>query len=178
MFFRGKGVISALIRWQTDGTYSHVGAYTDDGYVIESKEGKGVRKHKYTDFKDADFYSIDVTPSQKKLFYEFLNSQLGCGYDYWGIVRFVSRRMLPENDNWFCSELMFAAAEAAGIVLLGRTKAYEVSPSLLSRSPYLILILTFLTDEQPIKQSSWRHSLQRARHPTGGILPAQQFGVL
>lgn len=54
------------------------------------------------------------------------------------VARFVTRRQADRESagKWFCSELVFAAFQAAGIDLLARTEAWEVSPGLLLRIPF------------------------------------------
>lgn len=138
LLFRGQGVISALIRWQTRGAVSHAAILLPDGRVLEAWQGDGVRIKTLESWKDVEAYEIEgATELQWADAIQFAELQVGRGYDYLGIIRFISRKYLPENDRWFCSELVYKAFEVAGIKLFERINASEVSPGLLRVSPKL-----------------------------------------
>jgi len=138
LFFRGRGLISTAIRWQTRGHYSHVGVLLPSGRVLEAWQGSGVRITELDDWTGVDRYFVEgMTAHQWTVALEFMRRQLGKGYDYWAICRFVSRKMMPENDRWFCSELVFAGLLHAGVTPLARINAAAVSPGMLSLSPLL-----------------------------------------
>jgi uncharacterized protein YycO len=144
LLFKGKGVISRSIRWQTDGVYSHAAILLDDGKTIVEAwhTGTGVRKKILKDWTNIDVYEIPcITQAQKVKVELFLNSQLGKGYDYWGILRFLTRRDRNNPEKWFCSELVVAALWQAGIELFAPfVPAYKVSPELISYSPRIFCI--------------------------------------
>ncbi|MEK6881322.1 MAG: YiiX/YebB-like N1pC/P60 family cysteine hydrolase [Nanoarchaeota archaeon] len=137
LLFKGKGIISSLIRWQTGSIYSHAAVLLDDNTLVESWQGDGVRKKKITNWDNVDTFKVRVSQRQYNKIVEFLESQIGKKYDYWAIIRFISRSRFPENDKWFCSELVYEAFKQVGINLLERIESYEVSPGLLARSPFL-----------------------------------------
>lgn len=141
LLFRGKGLISTLIRWQTRGDYSHAAILLPDGKtVIEAWQGSGVRKKEITNWEGIDTFCIPVnlmTADQWKLAVTFAEAELGKKYDYWAIVRFVSRAVMPENDKWFCSELVYSCIKRAGLSLFARIEAWAVSPGMLNNSPYM-----------------------------------------
>jgi hypothetical protein len=58
LLFRGKGVISTLIRWQTRGEYSHAALLMPDGMIVESWQGAGVRVTSLSDWSHIDRLSI------------------------------------------------------------------------------------------------------------------------
>lgn len=137
--FKGKGLIGWAIRWQTRSVYSHAALF-DGGELIEAREFKGVRAVGYVPGADIDLLDVDgITRDQERAAIQFAREQIGKPYDYTMVARFISRRQATrkESGKWFCSELVFAALQAAGITLLARTEAWEVSPGLLARSPYL-----------------------------------------
>jgi len=139
LLFKGRGVVSRCIRWQTRSEYSHAALMLKDGSIVEAWQGEGVRTTRLKDWCNVDVFGVrEMTDSQWAIAIEYALEQVGKGYDYWGCVRFVSRRRLPENDKWFCSELVFAALQRAGISLLHRIRADEVSPGMLSLSPLMI----------------------------------------
>lgn len=136
---RGRGLISTLIRWQTRGEYSHAAIlYPDGETIIEAWQGDGVRKKKITDWKDVDTFAVtNITAEQWKAAIELAEHQLGKGYDYWAIIRFISRGIMPDNDKWFCSELVMHVLRAFGVNLFLRIEPWAVSPGMLNNSPVL-----------------------------------------
>lgn len=143
LLFRGRGLISALIRWQTRGEVSHAAFLTPEGGIIEAWQGAGVRCRTLDDWDGVEAYSVvGVTDEQWPRIIASAWGELGCGYDYASIVRFLTRTRAPSNTRWFCSELVFAKIfSSTGIALLGRTTASEESPQSLRKSPLLNPIL-------------------------------------
>lgn len=143
LLFRGKGLISALIRWQTRAPYSHVAIVVGD-WLFEAWQGEGVRRMKYSEHvakhgtEGIDVFELTVPCDEEKV-RAFLFRELGQGYDYWGILRFISRRRMPVNAKWFCSEYGFEAVLAGGVRLLQRIESAEVHPGLVRLSPLLKL---------------------------------------
>lgn len=140
LLFHGRGLISALIRWQTRSEYSHAAIMLDDGSIIEAWQGAGVRKLPGLKRGTEGIDAFELTqPCNHLAVLEFLDTVLvdNHGYDYLGVFRFVTRRRAKQNKKWFCSELVFAAIQAGGLNLFERTEPWEVSPGLLARSPYL-----------------------------------------
>lgn len=138
--FRGRGILSALIRWQTWSNYSHAALVLPDGSIVEAwHRGPGVRKKQLTDMKGVDIFSVKgLTAEQSKIAKGFALDQIGQKYDYFGVLRFLNRRKVSDNGKWFCSELVYAAFKEAGVHLLSKdTDPSRVSPGLLSRSPLL-----------------------------------------
>lgn len=138
--FRGRGILSALIRWQTWSNYSHAALVLPDGSIVEAwHRGPGVRKKQLTDMNGVEIYRVKgLTKQQSDIAAEFAVDQLGQKYDYFGVFRFLNRRTVSDNGKWFCSELVYAAFKEAGVHLLSKdTDPSRVSPGLLSRSPLL-----------------------------------------
>jgi uncharacterized protein YycO len=138
LLFRGRGILSTLIRWQSRGKYSHAAILLPNGRIVESWQGSGVRIKKLKDWRDIDAFAVPgMTTAQWDDAIEFAIGQVGKGYDYLGVLRFVSRRPSPENERWFCSELVFDALRHAGVDLFERIEGWAVSPGLLEISPRL-----------------------------------------
>ena len=138
LLFRGRGPVSALIRWQTRSQYSHAALLLQDGSVIEAWQGGGVRRKWLRDWVGVDILSVPgMTDEQWHQAIAFARAQIGLRYDWRGVFRFVSRRRAPGDDRWFCSELVYAACRSAGVDLLRDTDPAEVSPGMLARSPLL-----------------------------------------
>lgn len=143
---RGDSLVSKLIRWQNRSDYSHASIVLPTGEHIESREGQGVLWHpKFTltnPTEKVDWFVVNLTAGQVEDLWNFLKAQRGKPYDWPMVFGFVSRSRIEGHESegkWFCSELVFAAMQAAGLALLARTDAWEVAPGLLARSPFLHL---------------------------------------
>ena len=90
--------------------------------------------------EQVDLFTVPALVTVQQAALAFAQAQLGKPYDYTMVARFISRRTesIRTKDKWFCSELVFAAFLHAGLPLLRDTQPWEVSPELLSKSPYLI----------------------------------------
>lgn len=146
LLVRTPGIIGRLIRWQTRGPYVHAAIMNDRFEIIESRAGKGVVVSQLKEWNGLNFDVFQVLPSDKQpgLYqpeegWRFALQQIGKDYDYTMVVRFITRQQEQRKSRgkWFCSELVFAALKQAGVNALSRTEPWEVSPNLLSKSPYL-----------------------------------------
>ncbi|HBA86323.1 MAG TPA: hypothetical protein DCZ95_19760 [Verrucomicrobia bacterium] len=139
--YKGKSTLSRAIRWRTWSEYSHAAWVLDDGSVIEAWKG-GVRHVRnmatqHTPGTDVDLFTLNLTVAQKWAIQDFLIRQVGKPYDYGAILGFMTRAKSENSEKWFCSELIFAACQSAGVELLKRIPAWKVSPGLLSVSACL-----------------------------------------
>jgi uncharacterized protein YycO len=165
LLFRGRGISSALIRWQTWSKYSHVAVYLDDGSIIESEPGIGVRHLSLPKGCEAEFCAerggcLVLTPvidaGQEAQIIRFLKLQVGKPYDWRGVFRFVLPfikhnpldSMIHQN-RWFCSDVLAAAFDFAGCPLLYRIPFYKVSPEKITYS------LRLQEDYNPDWDSDW-----------------------
>jgi hypothetical protein len=62
---------------------------------------------------------------------KFAHSELRCGYDYLGVLRFVDRNVKPSPTRWFCSELVVACLQRARMFTYLKPEA--ISPNDLFR---------------------------------------------
>lgn len=143
LLFHGRGVISALIRWQTRGEYSHSAILLPDGEtILEAWQGEGVRKKKITSWEGVDRFRINAKVDWDVAI-AFAEKQIGKGYDYLQVLRFVSRRKgsytSNYNSNWFCSEYCFETVLMGGCALLRTDESYRISPAHLALSPLIDL---------------------------------------
>ena len=159
--YQGTSFISRLIRWQTRSVYSHIAVrFTKDiwvkrgggreslinaGAVVEAWNG-GVRQVRnlsaaHTPGTRVDLFEfvIPLSETEEQAFAAFLLSQVGKGYDYRAIFRFITRAPINHwnKTKWFCSELAFEACLTAGRDLLARTAAWKVPPAWVPMSPLL-----------------------------------------
>lgn len=134
------------IRWFTRGAYSHAALRFPNQTVIEAVWPR-VRELPFVSWAATmergsyDIFTLDATQLDTALIYTYAHAQVGKSYDLVGDLHFVTRQdyATQPDDKWFCSELAFEACFATGIVLLARTRGWQVSPDLLSRSPLLTL---------------------------------------
>jgi uncharacterized protein YycO len=143
LFKNHERLLQKLIRWQTDSQYSHAALLFDDNWLIESGVEHGVRQREFVyDPAIHDVFNVLPPPfgGEADSILRFAERQAGKKYDFWGCLRFISRRRLPENDKWFCSELVFEAFAQAGYRLLNNVESYQVSPGDLATSPYLFRV--------------------------------------
>ena len=140
LFYKPKNICGYLISWQTRGKYSHVSCLLNNKIIIESIEKNGVIERNINGLDLlADIYILNICIQQEKIenIQKWLLNQVGKKYDWLAILRFLSRRKMQNNNKWFCSELCYCALLENGISLLNNTECWEVSPTLLSRSPIL-----------------------------------------
>ena len=145
LLYQGRSMISKLIRAQTRSIYSHAAVRLTDGTMVEAWQSVGVRR-----MRDAfdghslgtliDVHHVDGEYEEAAV-EAFLLAQLGTGYDYKSVARFLSRRDSPADAKWFCSELVMAAFSAGGLELLNGPPSH-ISPRDLSLSPYIRKITT------------------------------------
>ena len=141
--YRGKSLLSRLIRWFTWSPYSHAAWICRDGSVIEAWS-KGVRRaaslgEAHMAGTPVEIFALDLDAQQHAEIEKFLTKQLGQKYDWWGILGFLPRRVMENHDAWFCSELVTKALNAAGVWPLLRIPACRITPGLLALSPLLRL---------------------------------------
>jgi len=139
LFYRPKTHLDKIICFFSRGKYCHVSIKIDNT-IYESKPFIGVRKYQLidTDGYHIDEYKLKITLKQKHKLIQFLEKQIGKGYDYWSVVGFILYKTRESRKNcgkWFCSELVFVSFEKIGINLLNRVTPWKVSPVILSYSP-------------------------------------------
>lgn len=136
LLFRGRGLISTLIRWQTRSRqFSHAALLFDDGALFEAWQGKGVWQTTLKSKENVTFFEF-VTPlsdEQKRKARKLAESFVGAGYDYTGVLRFVSRRIKDTVDRQFCSEFVMRVCAGIGADLL-RLEPERAAPETLSFS--------------------------------------------
>jgi len=149
LLYRGKSLISKAIQWQTRSPYSHAAIALDDGYigstpVYEAWHIGGVAKNPnpfavHTPGTPIDAFVVEGVNLDLDAMRRWADAQVGKGYDFVSVFRFVTRRQAPHNSKWFCSELVEAICRAgngnAPVLLRGEPSL--MSPRDLSMSPRL-----------------------------------------
>jgi len=123
-FARGPAWTSRLIEWFGGGLYSHVDVFLANGMLIGARSdfipkgtpaGVQIRPPDYLKGQASKILSLEVSSAEAGSFYSFLLLQKGKPYDRIAILGFATGRDWRSKDSWFCSELVAAALEEAGI---------------------------------------------------------------
>ncbi len=163
LLFRGRGILSLIIRAITRSPYSHAGlVYLFEGrvYCVEAV-GAGVRIILLSELLEryhggVDYFEVEASAKQRRRAVSFCFQQLGKFYDKPGIFRFAAslifdrRAVSPRDDRWFCSELLAAAYAAEGVPLTEAQEAYT-SPSDLAMSPRVRLVCSLKNEETEVE---------------------------
>jgi uncharacterized protein YycO len=136
------GPIDHAICWQTRSPVCHAAILLpySRNEIVEAMQFVGVRVRflKEEDWKHIEVYDvIGMTPAQWVETVRFLEGEVGCGYDYRSICRFLTRKKAGSKGRWFCSELTFAAIDRSRFRLLQRISEWAVNPGHLRLSPFL-----------------------------------------
>lgn len=138
LLFTGGDPIASLVRWQTRSQYSHAALLIPGtNTVIESFPFVGVRKRELSsnDWTRIHAFAVpDMTAKQWQGSIQWAEAQLGSGYDWRNVLRFVSRLPGRDNQRWFCSELVHEAIAKTYRSLLQKPSCY-VDPGELATSP-------------------------------------------
>jgi hypothetical protein len=139
-FVRGRGLSSAAIAWMSAGLFSHVDAILPDGSLLGSRSdrilgidpGVRVRPPAYEKWPHRVIFQLSANDAQAAAFYDFLNGEIGKPYDKLAILGFAIARNWREEGAWFCSELVAAGLEFAGVCPKLYTPSCKVTPVCLS----------------------------------------------
>ena len=141
--YRGRSLVSLAIRFQTRSLYSHSAIMDlDNGETYEAWHRGGVLLSPDPFAAHSRRTYIDVFSIKggydAQLLRHFLDNQLGKKYDFLAVARFLTRRRARDNTKWFCSELVAAAFNHAGLDLLNpRAHHALLSPRDIGLSPHL-----------------------------------------
>lgn len=135
-FVLGHGLPSQAIAWFSAGHFSHVDAVLPDGTLLGARSdtvggkppGVQVRYPGYEKWKERVVMSIATDAVKEKLFYDFLTAQIGKPYDKTAIWGFATGRDWRDPQDWYCSELVTAAEEAAGVLPALYIPSNKVTP--------------------------------------------------
>ena len=120
---------SAFIRWATWAPYSHVEMVLPEGYLgARLRGGVRVRSLNYTRPSKELLVHVNVTPDQEKKALAFARAQLGQKYDWLALVAFMLHSVKRNPKRWFCSELVTATLEIAGVIPFNRERISRITP--------------------------------------------------
>lgn len=125
--------VALPIQLWTRSWVTHVDFVLPDGRLLGATP-TGVRIRKWTPPLHYERYSFTADAS---VVLGFAKAQLNRPYDYGGDLGYALKlRQLNDREAWFCSELVQAAALAAGVNLSGKAPRWT-SPAQIKASPLL-----------------------------------------
>ena len=144
--YRGTSWTSEIIKAVTRGPYSHTAILLGDGRIVEAWEGShSVREidslsDGHSPGTLVDIYTIPFIEKQEEVFTRYIDSQIGSGYDYWGLVAFfLNKGRWNRKNKSFCSELFYNGCIAARFYMFNPTiRGWQVSPSMITQTPFPI----------------------------------------
>jgi len=162
-YIGARGPAAGAIDWLSCGHLSHVdvidtrhGRYQLVGARSDGAGGMGPgvwpRKQGYFgNVARRLVLQLETTPEQERVFWRFIDGQIGLPYDHTAILAFAFNRDWREPDSWFCSELQQTACEVAGMVPVLYQRPNKVTPVMHS-----VIVQTRgakdVTDFYPIEQ--------------------------
>jgi uncharacterized protein YycO len=119
-----------FLKWHQRSEWAHVEVEYDN-YFIGARTS-GVDKFDLDTVPEKHIVGIlKCTRGQKARFDEFIHSQIGKKYDWKAYVGFLfNKKSEQEQHRWFCSELILAACDYAGIQLFNKNsvRPWNVMP--------------------------------------------------
>ena len=155
--YTGVSVTSKVIKWFTRSNRSHSSAFLPPvgnifSDVIQAWHGGVTEDHwamRHRPGTFIDVYEIHCTPQQQAAFYASMRRKKeDHGYDFLGVIGFLSRRTNGKDDRWFCSEAVYHSTLEAGIPLLSCTKSYLISPPINKKWVTRLVVTQERKDEQ------------------------------
>jgi hypothetical protein len=119
-----QGWFSRIVRWWTNGVYSHCEAVLADNDGVHlcgsaSFLDGGVRL-KWIELNPEHWDFVEI-PADKDSVYRWFKEHAGCKYDLMGLVRYVARRGDGSRNRFVCGESIAAA--------IGATEAWRFDPN-------------------------------------------------
>jgi len=140
--YEGQTKYDWMVKSRTFSPITHIALKLGDS-KIEAMPFIGVREITWMTFPTP--YTAYVVPikgiteQQSKIVWEWLLTQEGKGYDYWGVFGYtIWIGRIHERNKWFCSELVEAALRKVDIVMTPGFAPCKVSPARLFDSELLI----------------------------------------
>ncbi len=148
--YRGRSWLSKAIMWLNWSDYSHASLITSAGTEIEAWAGDGIRGIlkggsvlevqfglQHTSGTHVDVFEVvDLPEDVARRIEARIRTQIGAGYDWAGVFKFVTRGAPVEDGKWFCSELVAWAFAKEGWPLLNKPPQ-KIFPGELAASPKL-----------------------------------------
>ena len=123
---------SAFLRWYTHCPYSHCEMLFEDEqgapYIIGARVA-GVKKFSTLSVPNrSTILEMEVTDEQYEKFHAFVHGKVGASYDWRAYLGFLFNKKTEGPNRWFCSELIAAAFNHAGIEMFHNTGTWYITP--------------------------------------------------
>jgi uncharacterized protein YycO len=126
------------IRWFTQGSVGHVDFVLSSGELLGAQYASGmgapsgvqIRPPNYGGMTDRIVVRIPEQDDNLKV-WQFSHEQLGKPYDLTAIWGFAAGRNWRDARGWFCSELIAATLEYAGVIPPIETAVNKITPEML-----------------------------------------------
>lgn len=130
-----KGKVVQVFTWSK---YSHVDVLTEQNTTLSAYPDGGVDERPYVPLASNVLCKIETTPEQLAQIHKYMRDRIGKPYDWGGVFGvFFKQTRWQDHDKWFCSELIAAALQSAGIQLFKKPD-FRVVPKHLARHPRVI----------------------------------------
>ena len=144
--YRGRSLMSRVIRWWSRGPHSHAAWIEPNGITFEAWHRGGVSANPspgavHTPGTVIDLYDFEIplTGEERERLIVWFAHQVGRKYDFRGIGQFITRRSQCDGSSrLFCSEYVAAGCSAIGRPLFRRVEPWALSPSQIAWSPLLV----------------------------------------
>lgn len=129
-FAAESSIGSRLICFGTQAEYSHVDTVLPNGGLLGArlKGGVRIRRPGYAKFTRTLQVTISTEPEKAKVFYSFLNEQIGKPYDWRAVVDFAFDRNWRNPDAWFCDDLPAVGLEESKIINHLAVEPWAIAP--------------------------------------------------
>lgn len=116
IYINGNNIPAHIIKLLTFSKWSHVGVCLDDNTVVDTTLFNGVKKWPMDTFlkRYPRYEYVEVHLPDSEAAKQFLENQIGKGYDWKAVLGFLFRRKWNIEDSWFCSELAEATCSRGG----------------------------------------------------------------
>lgn len=130
VFSRSHSIGSLAIRGVSWGPWSHCGAWTPEGTVLEATWPHGVQEVSLITFakRASEWAFVDIQVPDEAAGLAWARSQMGKPYDIWGALGLGLHREWQSDDSWWCSEYVEMAVAKAGRARY-RTHLQRVTPT-------------------------------------------------
>lgn len=128
-FYKGEGESrDRIVRWWTGSPYSHVELIMPNGTMagIRPPNDPYIRRRSLVGIREEEWEFIDlsVTEGQLKTIWQFIESIVGYGYDWLGMIAsHLTPFKVKLPNKWYCSEWVLYALLAANIL---KAKPYNI----------------------------------------------------
>src|ERR1035438_3616483 len=129
------------VTWGAGGVFSHVELCVDDGYLgAQAPNGVRLRPKHYCEPTTEVFCRIEVPDDVHSAIMDFAHAQIGRGYNFSAVAGVLLHADISESNSWDCAQFVGYAFAQAGFPLLRTTEFNRLTPSVLSLSPYLVVV--------------------------------------